>query len=76
MWIILKVIDIALRMIDLRHQYSSWIVDLAKEAVSTGEPIIRPIWWIDPSDDEAMKIDSGDLNEFSNSIYFQFYVLL
>ena len=76
MWIILKVIDIALRMIDLRNQYSSWIVDLAKEAVSTGEPIIRPIWWIDPSDDEAMKIDSGDLNEFSNSIYFQFYVLL
>ena len=60
-------------MINLRSQYSSLIVDLAKEAVSTGEPIIRPIWWIDPSDDEAMKIDSGDLNILSKPTYFQFY---
>ena len=59
-------------MINLRNQYSSLIVDLAREAVSTGEPIIRPIWWIDPSDEEAMKIDSGGLNMLFKSFISDF----
>ena len=58
----LKVIEISLRMVALRKEYSSLIISLAKEAATTGEPINRPIWWIDPSDEEAMKIDSGNLN--------------
>ena len=47
-------------MIALRNSYSSLIVDLAREATITGVPINRPIWWIDPTDKEAMKIDSGN----------------
>ena len=57
----LKVIEISLRMVALRKEYSSLIISLAKEAATIGEPINRPIWWIDPSDEEAMKIDSGNL---------------
>ena len=48
-------------MIALRNKYSSLIVDLAKEATITGAPINRPIWWIDPTNKEAMKIDSGKM---------------
>jgi alpha-glucosidase len=29
-------------------------VSLAKEAVATGAPIIRPLWWIAPTDDTAL----------------------
>ena len=58
---ILQVVEITLRMIALRNKYSSLIVDLAKEAAITGAPINRPIWWIDPTNKEAMKIDSGTI---------------
>ena len=54
-----KVVSITQRMIAIRNKYSSLIVNLANEAVITGAPINRPIWWIDPTDKEAMKIDSG-----------------
>ena len=50
-------------MIALRNRYAPLIINLAKEATTSGEPINRPIWWIDPYDDEAMKIDSGNLKE-------------
>ena len=63
-------------MVALRNSYSSLIVDLAREAVITGAPINRPIWWIDPTDKEAMKVDSGryvliDIRTLLSSIFFQ-----
>lgn len=45
-------------MVTLREQYGQLIIDLAKNATKTGEPINRPIWWLDPKDEQALAIDS------------------
>ncbi|XP_070536046.1 myogenesis-regulating glycosidase-like [Ptychodera flava] len=34
------------------------LVELAREATVTGDPIIRPLWWIAPEDETALTIDS------------------
>lgn len=44
----------------LFSRYSQLLIDLAREAVSTGAPIVRPLWWIAPNDTNAQTID----NEF------------
>ncbi|XP_057372341.1 myogenesis-regulating glycosidase-like [Daphnia carinata] len=54
----LEVIDIALKMTSLHYQYSGLIVTLARQAMTNGYPINRPLWWIDPTDPVAQTIDS------------------
>ncbi|MBN3293834.1 MYORG glycosidase, partial [Polypterus senegalus] len=34
------------------------VLELAGEVLDTGDPIIRPLWWIAPNDPSAHKIDS------------------
>ena len=53
-------------MIELRERYSDVMIELFKQATVTGEPINRPIWWIDPYDVEAFNIEDGNaiLNNF------------
>ena len=46
-------------MTALHNQYSSVIINLANAAMTTGEPINRPIWWLDPTDETALATDSG-----------------
>ena len=53
------VVEHAKTMIALRGSYADKIVDLAKESVETGEPINRPIWWVDPYDETAFGIGDG-----------------
>ena len=61
-------IDICLEMVRLRGRYASVIVELAKEAASTGVPINRPVWWLEPYDQKAMPIDSGEVRGGSFSV--------
>ena len=49
----------AREMAELHESYASTIITLANDAVVTGEPINRPIWWIAPDDEQAHAIDSG-----------------
>ena len=51
--------DYALAMTALHADYATKIIELAENAVESGEPINRPIWWVDPTDQEALAIDSG-----------------
>ena len=60
-------------MIALRKQYAAIFIQLATEATISGMPINRPIWWIDPLDEEAMKIDSGN-NKFDAIDVHSFYI--
>ena len=53
-----EVIDITRDMSDLHTKYSDKFISLAREAVITGAPIIRPLWWIAPTDPVALSIDS------------------
>ena len=54
-----KVTDYALAMTALHANYAAKIIELAENSVVSGEPINRPIWWVDPTDQEALAIDSG-----------------
>jgi alpha-glucosidase (family GH31 glycosyl hydrolase) len=38
-------------------EYSKLIISLARDSVLTGEPIIRPIWWLSPRDETALGCD-------------------
>ena len=51
--------DYALAMTALHADYAAKIIELAENSVASGEPINRPIWWLDPTDQEALAIDSG-----------------
>ena len=54
-----EVTDYALAMTALHADYAAKIIGLAESSVASGEPINRPIWWVDPTDQEALAIDSG-----------------
>ncbi|XP_028604321.2 myogenesis-regulating glycosidase-like [Podarcis muralis] len=54
-----EVIDIALKFTRLHESLvAPLLLELAGETTDTGDPIIRPIWWISPHDEAAHKIDS------------------
>ena len=48
------VLEIAQKYTKLHEQYSPLFIKLAQEATVTGYPIIRPIWWSDPSSEDAL----------------------
>lgn len=40
------------------------ILKLMNATITTGAPINPPIWWVDPDNQEAHKINDGELNVF------------
>ena len=59
-FLVYQTIDHALAMTALHASYAPLIVELANNAATSGEPINRPVWWIDPKDTEALSMDDGD----------------
>lgn len=53
-----EVINLTRHYIKLHDDYTDTIIRLAKEAVDTAAPIIRPLWWVAPTDQVALTIDS------------------
>ncbi|XP_078574160.1 myogenesis-regulating glycosidase-like [Branchiostoma floridae x Branchiostoma japonicum] len=54
-----EVVDLTLRYIELHETtVTPLILRYADEAVATGDPIIRPLWWIAPRDETSLTIDS------------------
>ncbi|GFS54658.1 myogenesis-regulating glycosidase [Nephila pilipes] len=53
-----EVVAIAKKMVDLHEKHANYMIKTAMEATISGNPIIRPLWWIAPDDTEALKIDS------------------
>ncbi|KAL8597074.1 hypothetical protein ACOMHN_057563 [Nucella lapillus] len=51
-----EVIAITRRYVKLHETYAPTILRLAREATATGNPIIRPLWWIAPQDEDALTI--------------------
>ena len=48
---------LCLRYTNLHSQYAPRILALAAEAVETGTPIIRPVWWLAMDDERALTCD-------------------
>ncbi|XP_067658506.1 myogenesis-regulating glycosidase-like [Haliotis asinina] len=51
------VVQITQNMLNLRTRYADKIVHLAKQSVTSGFPIVRPLWWIAPTDESALTVD-------------------
>ncbi|KAM6104744.1 LOW QUALITY PROTEIN: myogenesis-regulating glycosidase-like [Pterocles gutturalis] len=54
-----EVVEIAQKFTDLHESLvAPLLLELAGEVTDTGDPIIRPIWWISPRDEATHRIDS------------------
>ncbi|XP_059158890.1 myogenesis-regulating glycosidase-like isoform X2 [Physella acuta] len=51
-------VDLARQLVKLHEDYADKIIELAENARKTGEPINRPLWWLDPYDDQALSTDT------------------
>lgn len=59
MYIPLQVVQIAQKFTELHENLvAPRVLELAGEVLDTGDPIIRPLWWIANDDEAAYKIDS------------------
>lgn len=55
----LQVVQIAQKFTELHENLvAPRVLELAGEVLDTGDPIIRPLWWIANDDEAAYKIDS------------------
>lgn len=52
-----QTIDLCRNFMDLRNNHTDTIVNLMKQTVAHGTPVNPPVWWIDPTDTDAHKID-------------------
>ena len=46
------------KFMDIRRNYTSTLISLARESTRTGAPIVRPLWWLAPTDLVALTTDS------------------
>ena len=53
-----EVTAIAKEMYELHKRYSGLIIQLAEEVPVSGAPIIRPLWWLCPTDPQCQTTDS------------------
>ncbi|XP_061117836.1 myogenesis-regulating glycosidase-like [Conger conger] len=54
-----QVVEIARKFTELHEtKVAPRVLELAAEVLDTGDPIIRPLWWIATEDEAAYKIDS------------------
>lgn len=53
-----EVVAITQKYVRLHEQYAPTIIALAQEAVATGRPIVRPLWWVAPEDEVALTVSS------------------
>ncbi len=52
------VVRMALQMLAIRKRFLDYMLAVAYNCVDTGEPIIRPLWWIAPGDEFAQVADT------------------
>jgi len=49
--------ELCRRFANLHIEFASKIIEIAKKSITKGLPIIRPIFWLDPSDERALICD-------------------
>ncbi len=54
-----ETVKIAKKFTGIHVNYATiFLISLARNAMDTGDPIIRPLWWIDPTDEKTYDIES------------------
>ena len=51
--------NISKKYTDLHADYADVIYQAMEKAVADGTPVNAPLWWIDPTDHEALEIWDG-----------------
>lgn len=51
------IINIARKFTEMRETFAPILLKYARESTRTGEPIVRPLWWVDPTDEVTWTID-------------------
>lgn len=46
--------------VELHENYTEVIIEAMNKTIETGTPTNAPIWWIDPTDPEALACDDGN----------------
>ncbi|KAJ4441066.1 hypothetical protein ANN_10916 [Periplaneta americana] len=64
-----ETVEIAKKFTSLHYQYSDKILELARKKVADGTPINLPLWWLDPTDEETLTIDSADIHRQLCEVY-------
>ena len=49
--------DACRKALELREHYLPELEALAARALTHGEPLVRPLWWYDPHDEECLTVD-------------------
>ena len=57
------------QFMDLRQNYTNLLVSLAQESTRSGSPIVRPMWWIAPTEDAALVADQQFMLGEGNYLY-------
>lgn len=52
-----QTLEIAKKMMDIRKVIMPALLKGANNSIGTGDPIIRPLWWVAPDDEVALTID-------------------
>ncbi|XP_014218182.1 myogenesis-regulating glycosidase [Copidosoma floridanum] len=52
-----ETIEISKKFTDLHAQYAPKMIELMKKAVKTGTPINLPVWWLEPSNAKALRVN-------------------
>ena len=52
-----ETLAIAHHMMDIRASIMSTLLEGVNKTIETGDPIIRPLWWVAPDDETALAID-------------------
>ncbi|XP_064614431.1 LOW QUALITY PROTEIN: myogenesis-regulating glycosidase-like [Liolophura sinensis] len=54
-----EVVQLARKFVDIHENIvASRIIEAIKQTHSEGTPLIRPIWWLAPEDEDALQVDS------------------
>ncbi|XP_047004095.1 myogenesis-regulating glycosidase-like [Schistocerca americana] len=53
-----ETVELSRQLVALHAQYAPRIVELMRKAAEDGSPVNPPIWWVDPTDDTALGINS------------------
>lgn len=51
--------EISKRYVDLHAEYADYIYEAMQASVEDGTPVVAPLWWADPNDNETFAIWDG-----------------
>lgn len=54
------IVKITQKFVKLHEDYSDKILQAMNASIENGTPVNPPIWWVDPTDEVALKTDDGE----------------